>query len=161
MSESLTTYQELEQTLELELECVQAFLTTLQQESDVLAQGAEPEDLNNITQEKNEHAIQLSGLATKRNNLLKELGLENDREGLQELAEQNPEILETVQALIDTTAQASILNHGNGQIIDRFLNNHQQALDVLYHLTGRSQIYDAKGRSKPTRRPRTGHNKSA
>lgn len=160
MSELLSVHEELEQTLELELKCVQAFLHTLQQESQVLAEGAEPENLNKITEDKNNHAIELSGLAAKRNNLLKEANLENDREGLLQLAEQKPDLIEIIQSLIDTTAQASILNHGNGQIIDRFLNNHQQALDVLYHLTGRSQIYDAKGRSKPTRRPRTGHSKS-
>lgn len=159
MSEPLSVYQQLEQSLQSELQCVQGFLSVLQQESNTLAQGAEPEQLNEITTKKNNYVTELSGLAVIRNRLLKELDLETDREGLIELAQQRSELLEVIQSLLDTTAQASILNHGNGQIVDRFLNNHQQALDVLYHLTGRSQIYDAKGRSKPTTRPRTGHTK--
>lgn len=159
MSETVSVYDQLEQTLDAELECVQAFLSVLQKESQVLAEGADPEQLNQITTEKNDYAAQLSNLSGNRNKILKSLDLETDREGLQSLAEGKPEFIEVIQKLIDTTAQASILNHGNGQIIDRFLSNHQQALDVLYHLTGRSQIYDAKGRSKPTNRPRTGHTK--
>ncbi|HLR12953.1 MAG TPA: flagellar protein FlgN [Burkholderiaceae bacterium] len=147
--------------LQTETALVSSFIKVLQREAEILATGAQPEALDHITTEKNTHADKLGSQAQTRNQLLAAMGHAADRPGLLAAAGNHPQLLEAVHALLDGTEQARLLNLGNGQIIDRYLNHHGQALQVLHHLTGRSQLYDARGRTRPTTRPRTGHNKSA
>lgn len=161
MPDTLKPVNALSTCLNTEIESVNRFLKVLQQEANVLSEGALDETLNQVTAQKNNCAAELEELASQRNNLLFNLGFEPDQNGLINAVKTYPELATLVQTLLDTTAQASIFNTGNGQIIERFLNHHKQALDVLHHLTGRSQLYDASGRTRPTSKPRTGHNKQA
>lgn len=144
-----------------ELALTTSFTGVLQDEARILADGAEPADLAAVTRKKNELTDALAKTAESRNALLQSLGHAHDREGLLSAAQTRPELADVIQRLFDQTVQASLLNQGNGQIIERFLNHHTQALNVLHHLTGRSQLYDARGRTRPTAGPRTGHSKRA
>lgn len=151
----------LQQQLQQETRRVVEFISVLQEEADILASGAQPEALDTITTRKNTLADQLDALGQARNQLLASMGHGPDRTGLLAAAGAHPRLVDAVHALLDGIEQARLLNLGNGQIINRFLNHHGQALQVLHHLTGRSQLYDARGRTRPTTLPRTGHNKSA
>ena len=147
--------------LEAEITLLSDFVGALQKEADVLSAGAELSALETVTNEKNRFAEKLDQHSAQRNTLLDAMGYAPDRSGLVAAAAAHPLLADAVQQVLDTTRQASLLNTGNGQIIERFLKHHGQALDVLHHLTGRSQLYDARGRTRPTAAPRTGHSKSA
>lgn len=147
--------------LQAESRLVTDFIKALQKEADILASGAPMDALEQVTSEKNTFADGLASQAKKRNQLLANLGYAADRVGLLAIAADHTQLLDAVHILLDATEQARLLNLGNGQIIDRYLNHHGQALQVLHHLTGRSQLYDARGRTRPTTRPRTGHSHSA
>lgn len=147
--------------LQTEASKVSHFISLLEKEADILATGARPDELNQITTEKEQAADKLSIQAEYRNALLGAMGYENGHTGLIAVAQNHPQLLDTIHTLLDSIEQARLLNLGNGQIIERFLRHHGQALQVLHHLTGRSQLYDAQGRTRPTTSPRTGHNKSA
>lgn len=154
-------YTTLAQCLLAETTEIKHFISLLQKEAAILADGAPINKLEALTAQKNQHAETLAKQAQQRNQILGAMGLGTDRAGLLAAAGDHPQLLEAVHALLDGTEQARLLNLGNGQIIDRFLRHHGQALQVLHHLTGRSQLYDARGRTRPTQTPRTGHNKSA
>lgn len=146
--------------LQQETELVLQFVELLEQESDVLADGAPHDALTPITSQKNEYAVKLEEQAQLRNTCLGTLGYGIDKDGLEAAVSDFPDLLEPVGQLLDATAQASMLNTGNGRIISRVLNHNQQALDVLQHLTGRSDLYDASGRKRPTSRPQGTHIKA-
>lgn len=151
----------LRHSLEQETDLVAKFVVLLEQEAEVLATGAEHDALTPITAQKNEYAEKLDKQSAERNACLNALGYDNDKDGLEAAISDNPDLYEPVRQLLEKTAQASILNTGNGRIIARVLNHNQQALDVLHHLTGRSSLYDASGRTRPTvARPQSTHIKA-
>lgn len=161
MSDARHAPAALHSTLQREITLINEFIDILQDEANILADGADSEALIQITDQKNQFADQLVDATEQRNGMLVAMGYGRDMDGLERAASTHPEVADAVQQLLDRTAQARTLNIGNGQIIDRFLNHHKQALDVLRHLTGRSQLYDARGRTRPTASPRAGHSKSA
>lgn len=146
--------------LQQETDLVLQFIGLLEKEADVLADGAAHDALTPITEQKNEYAEKLEKQAGLRNACLGTLGYGVDKDGLEAAVSDFPDLLEAVRQLLDTTAQASMLNTGNGRIIGRVLNHNQQALDVLQHLTGRSDLYDASGRKRSTSRPQGTHIKA-
>lgn len=137
------------------------FVDLLQREADTLASGAENDALTALTLQKDEYAAQLGNLALQRNSILTAMDYGVDKNGLEAVVTDHPELYESVRHLLDQTAQASILNTGNGRIIDRFLSHNQHALDVLQQLTGRGDLYDARGRKKPNTRPAATHIKAS
>lgn len=147
--------------LQQETDLVDAFVELLQREANTLAAGAENDTLTALATDKNNYATQLSECANKRNELLIALGYGIDKTGLEAMVRDHPDLYDTVRQLLDQTAQASILNTGNGRIIDRFLSHNQRALDVLKHLTGRGELYDALGRKQSTARPTATHIKAS
>lgn len=151
---------DLRQSLQQETNLVIQFIALLEEEAGVLAEGAAHDALTPVTEQKNEYALQLEKRAAQRNACLAKLGYGIDKAGLEAAIGAYPDLLEPVRQLLDCTAQASILNTGNGRIITRVLSHNQQALDVLQHLTGRSDLYDASGRKRPTSRPQGTHIKA-
>lgn len=141
--------------LQQETELVVTFIVLLESEAQTLAEGATHDALTPITAQKNDIAEQLDQRATERNAILTAMGYGIDKDGLEAAITDHPDLLEPVRQLLDHTAQASVLNTGNGRIITRFLSHNQEALDVLQHLTGRSTLYDASGRKRPTAQPRS------
>ena len=154
---SNTSIDVLHQLLKQETDLITQFIALLKKEATVLSDGAHHDALAPITKKKNEYALQLEKLAERRNACLSGLGYGVDRIGLEAGITDDPALLAPVRQLFERTSQASILNTGNGRIITRFLNHNQQALDVLQHLTGRSTLYDASGRKRPTSRPQATH----
>lgn len=146
--------------LQQETELINTFVDLLQRESEILASGAENDALTALTLQKNEYATQLARLATQRNDVLNKMGYGADKTGLEAMVADHPDFYEPARSLLDITAQASILNTGNGRIIDRFLSHNQHALDILQHLTGRSDLYDARGHKQSTKRPTATHIKA-
>lgn len=151
----------LRQHLQQETELVTQFIALLEEEADVLANGAAHDALTPVTEKKNDYATRLEEQAARRNSCLGALGYGIDKDGLEAVVGDQPDFLEPVRELLECTAQASILNTGNGRIIARVLSHNQQALDVLQHLTGRSDLYDASGRKRPTSRPGGTHIKAS
>lgn len=151
---------DLRQYLQQETDLVIQFIALLEKEAQVLADGAAHDALTPITEQKNEYAGKLEKQAEIRNACLGKLGYGIDKNGLEAAISNHADLLEPVRQLLDATAQASILNTGNGRIIARVLSHNQQALDVLQHLTGRSDLYDASGRKRPTARPQGTHIKA-
>lgn len=152
---------ELRHCLRQETDLVLQFIALLENEAGVLADGAAHDALAPITEQKNEYAVQLEKQAAQRNACLAKLGYGIDKAGLEAAIGDYPDLFEAVRQLLECTAQASILNTGNGRIITRVLSHNQQALDVLQHLTGRSDLYDASGRKRPTSRPQATHIKAS
>lgn len=150
----------LRQSIEEEITLVAVFITLLEEEANVLADGADAEALGKVTAGKNKAADNLAKAAQQRNTLLDAMGAGIDKEGLETVVTRYPQLYEPVRQLLEKTAQASMLNNNNGRIISRYLTQNQQALDVLQHLTGRSDLYDAKGRKRPTTRPDATHIKA-
>lgn len=147
--------------IQQETELVSAFITLLEREADVLASGAEHAALEPITTQKNDYAEQLDRQARQRNAMLMAMDHGVDKDGLLAAVNDDGSLFEPVRQLLEHTARASMLNTGNGRIITRFLNHNDQALDVLRHLTGRSDLYDARGRKRPTAQSPTTHIKAS
>lgn len=152
-----TDLDALRECLQQETDLVTRFVTLLEQEAEVLAAGAAHDALTPITEKKNNYAEKLDQQTGKRNSILNKLGYGTDKVGLEAIIGDYSELYEPIRQLLTQTAQASILNTGNGRIIARFLNQNQQALDMLQHLTGRSDLYDASGHKHPTSRPAAHH----
>lgn len=156
-----STLNALHECIQQETELVLAFIALLEHEADILASGAQHNALAPVTARKNAYAEQLTHHAAKRNKILKNLGYGPDKPGLDAAVTHHAGLLEPVHELLDQTARASMLNTANGRIITLFLNNNQQALDVLHHLTGRSELYDATGQRHPTSQRRGTHVKAS
>lgn len=150
----------LRECLDQETALVSAFITLLEEEADVLAAGGDADALGKVTEKKNDYAEKLIRAADRRNTILNAMGHGIDKDGLEAAVAQDPDLLEPVRQLLDHTARASMLNNSNGRILSRFMTTNQQALDVLQHLTGRSDLYDARGRKRPTTRPDATHIKA-
>lgn len=146
--------------IEHETNLVTAFINTLEEEAEVLAAGGDADSLASTTAKKNESAEKLEQAARQRNAVLNAMGCGSDKEGLEAAVGKHPELHDLVSQLFDQTARASMLNTSNGRILSHFLAQNQQALDILQHLTGRSDLYDAKGRKRPTTRPDATHIKA-
>lgn len=147
--------------IQQETDLVSAFITLLEREAEVLASGAENDALAPITTQKNDYAEQLDRHATERNTILSAMGYGIDKDGLLDAVNDHADFFEPVRRLLEQTARASVLNTGNGRIITRFLTRNQEALSVLQHLTGRSDLYDATGRKRPTAQARGTHIKAS
>ena len=143
--------------IQQETDQVSAFIKLLEREAEVLAAGAENDALAPITAQKNDYADQLERQAIERNVILTAMGYGTDKDGLLGVVNDYAEFFEPVRCLLEHTARASVLNTGNGRIISRFLNHNQETLSVLKHLTGRSDLYDATGRKRPTAQARSTH----
>ena len=135
--------------LEKEARLMGTFLQILQDEAQVLEDGATETQLAETTARKNTTSDELITVASERNALLTELGFEPDGPGLSDAAAQHPELASARQALLDITAKARELNEANGRIIEVFLDHNQRTLDTLRRLAGVGDIYDASGRKRP------------
>jgi len=147
--------------LQRETDLIGTFVDLLQREGEILSSGAENDALTALTRQKNDYAAQLGSLAAERNGILTAMGYGVDNIGLEAVVTAHPDLYDPIRYLLDQTAQASLLNTGNGRIIDRFLSHNQHALDVLKHLTGRGDLYDARGHKQPPTRPSATHIKAS
>lgn len=135
--------------LEKEARLMKSFLQVLQEEAQVLEEGASEDQLAETTSRKNTLADEIVEAAAQRNGFLTKLGFETDGPGLNAACAQHPELVPARQALLDITAQARELNEANGRIIDVFLEHNQRTLETLRRLAGVGDIYDASGRTRP------------
>lgn len=144
-----TQISALQACLEKEAELMSGFLRILQDEAQVLEDGATEAALTDTTARKNTAADALAEVAGERNAVLGRLGYGSDGAGLAAAAAEHPALAGLRQTLLDLTEQARTLNEANGRIIDVFLEHNQRTLDTLRRLVGVGDIYDASGKTRP------------
>lgn len=132
--------------LQQERSLMAEFSALLQEESNILQEGAQAAALTALTVRKQSRASILQNAADQRNALLVRLGYAIDKAGLRACSADHPALAESISGLLDEADRASTQNRGNGRIIQRFMQHNQAALDALQHVQGRSGLYDAHGR---------------
>lgn len=93
----------LRQSIEEEITLVAAFITLLEEEANVLADGADAEALGKVTAGKNKAADNLAKAAQQRNTLLDAMGAGIDKEGLETVVTRYPQLYEPVRQLLEKT----------------------------------------------------------
>lgn len=140
---------ELHDCLKQELALAKLFIELLERENQALLNPADDQALTEAIEQKNLHAEKLVAIGVRREEALAALGLPCTREGLQNAANQHPDLAPTLAELMQVASQAAELNAANGQIIDTFIAHNQQTLESLRNLMGEGTIYDARGRTHP------------
>lgn len=148
MPQPLSKLELLQHCLEQEARLLSEFINILQHEASILIADASLESLNSITKEKSNYAEKLEHQSSLRNQQLQIMGYKENRAGLDTARLAHPQLSDAVYLVLEKTAQASMLNNSNGRIIARFLNQNQDALDALHHLTGGNTLYGADGRKQ-------------
>lgn len=124
------------------------FATLLGAETVALTERKSFDNLQAITEAKNEFAARLQALSDLRNGLLAELGLPDGHQGTGLAAEQYPQLAGPWKMLLDRSAAAATVNERNGALIDMHLRYTEEALVALRKLTSTNGLYDAYGRSR-------------
>ena len=132
--------------LKNELALVQRFIDILRTEAIALEQPDYADKLNQSTHEKNACIELLTAAATAREAALRELGYAADKTGLEQAAQEHPQLHSVCEQLFALGQTASELNAANGAAIDTYLKHTQQALQALQPLVGGAGLYDASGR---------------
>lgn len=143
-----TPLHTLETCLSRQLALARDFLTALQDESRLLADPAQADQLAASTAAKLSCIQQFEALDKARDQALFDLGHDAGPEGLQQALRQHPSLSALLSELQDTAGQARELNEQNGTVIQTYLQHTQQTLADLRQLTGKSTepLYNASGR---------------
>ena len=128
---------------------INAFLATLDQESEALSQPEAHVALEGIAQQKAAQAEALRLLTQQRDGLLNQMGLPAGREGLQAACNVNPAVAEAWEILAAHAAMAATKNSENGVAIQAQMADVQARMNTLRRLQmNDSGTYDARGLAK-------------
>lgn len=152
MNDYLTNTARLQEIMNQEIHAMQSLIQVLEEEQLVLVNN-EAEKLESITPNKNQLLAKLVELEKNRASTLLQLGVNNDAAGMRGLftdSRNNPQLEESWQLLLKSSADAQEQNRTNGLLINRQLNKNQATLNVLQsgnsHQAG--SMYGADGQSK-------------
>ncbi len=148
-----TPLQTLETCLARQLELARRFLAALQEESRLLQDPGQADQLTASTAAKLDCVQQFEALDTVRDQALAQLGHSPDGEGLRQALAQHPALAALLAELQGVAAQARDLNESNGTVINTYLRHTQQTLADLRQLTGQGaeSLYNASGRPNAAR----------
>lgn len=121
------------------------FIDLLETEGELLLESPSNEALSALTIRKNDYARQLADLDKTRAAALAGMALPDSREGIEAVCTDYPDIRPAFHQLFDRAEQAQALNLANGQTLQAFMDQNQQAMNTLGGLMGQD-LYDARGR---------------
>ena len=152
-----TPWHTLETCLNQQLALAQQFLLALQEESRLLQNPAQANQLASTTASKLSCVQQFEALTNTRNQALLQLGYSPSPQGLEQALAQHSAMASQLQALQSLAQQASTLNTANGAAIHTYLRHTQQALSEIHQLSGQNTkpLYTASGRTSGGFRGRT------
>lgn len=134
---------------------VEKFIAVLQQEQQILVEGAKA-DLDPVTSEKNRLAGFLAQLDVRRNDFLRTQGISNAREDIERwLLDQDAAATDIWNRFLDSARKAQQLNDLNGKLVAERMSNNQQAIHTLMAATNRPATYGPDGQTTSLGRGRT------
>jgi flagellar biosynthesis/type III secretory pathway chaperone len=139
MTNHLTHLLEL---LSREREETDAFVAILEQEAQILAAGADPQALADVTQSKWYRAHALNALCMERQALLGTMGPAVNMEAL---SAKHTEIAEIWRKLKPALEYARVLNASNGVVIEELRKSTEEAMASLSSASGQVTVYTATG----------------
>ena len=125
-------------------EATQSFLTTLEQEAEVLISGADPHALADITQTKWYRANALNALHAEHIAALDTMGPGQDP--AQRVAD-DPIVKALWDEITPSIQRARALNTANGVLIEQLKKSTEDAMATLRAASGQDTVYSADGRS--------------
>ena len=128
------------------LQTLQTLETLLIDENALLLRAFEPQELAQITLRKYQILEQIEQLEQQRVALLQGRQLDTQAQGLRLAAEQD-QLQEELEQMFELSDRVRSLSENNGILVDAFLADNQQALDALAAFSGRTNFYDASGKS--------------
>lgn len=128
------------------LQTLQTLETLLIDENALLLRAFEPQELAQITLRKYQILEQIEQLEQQRVALLQSRQLDTQAQGLRLAAEQD-QLQEELEQMFELSDRVRSLSENNGILVDAFLADNQQALDALAAFSGRTNFYDASGKS--------------
>ncbi|HEX5362689.1 MAG TPA: flagellar protein FlgN [Gallionella sp.] len=131
--------------LSAELSALQAFVTLLEREQNMLMDN-QTDQLIELAEQKASDAIKLNQIAESRIGLLQQhIPLLNAKTIESWLSQNQPEALPIWQVISDRTQHALQLNQTNGELIQMKLRHNQQALTVLSNAVNKVGVYGRNG----------------
>lgn len=135
--------------LSQETALVNAFLATLDQETEALGHSEAHSALDAAAQQKAAQADALRALSAQRDDWLRAQGLPSGREGMQAACARNPVVAEAWEMLAALAALAATKNDANGIVIQTQMADVQERMNTLRGLQMKETgTYDARGRAK-------------
>ncbi len=129
------------------LQTLQTLETLLINENALLLRAFEPQELAQITLRKYQILEQIEQLEQQRVALLQDRQLDTQAQGLRLAAEQD-QLQDELEQMFELSDRVRSLSENNGILVDAFLADNQQALDALAAFSGRTNFYDASGKSQ-------------
>lgn len=129
------------------LQTLQTLETLLIDENALLLRAFEPQELAQITLRKYQILEQIEQLEQQRVALLQDRQLDTQAQGLRLAAEQD-QLQDKLEQMFELSDRVRSLSENNGILVDAFLADNQQALDALAAFSGRTNFYDASGKSQ-------------
>lgn len=129
------------------LQTLQTLETLLIDENALLLRAFEPQELAQITLRKYQILEQIEQLEQQRVALLQDRQLDTQAQGLRLAAEQD-QLQDELEQMFELSDRVRSLSENNGILVDAFLADNQQALDALAAFSGRTNFYDASGKSQ-------------
>jgi|GEM_PF-1106021 len=135
--------------LSQETALVNAFMATLDQETEALGLPEAHTALDAAAQQKAVQADALRALGAQREEWLRAQGLPIGREGMQMACARNTEVAEAWEMLAALAALAATKNNANGEAIQQQMADVQERMNTLRGLQMKETgTYDARGRAK-------------
>lgn len=135
--------------LSQETALINAFLTSLDQETEALSQPEAHVVLEAAAQQKAAQAATLRALGQQRDALLVAMGLASGRAGLKAACERHPAVAKAWEVLTVHASIAAERNNANGVTIQAQMADVQERMNTLRGLQMKEAgIYDARGRAK-------------
>ncbi|HRL20457.1 flagellar export chaperone FlgN [Alcaligenes sp. SDU_A2] len=119
----------------------------LLEEKELLLGQFEPQELAQLTLRKYQVLEKIEQLDQQRIALLQDRELDTQLPGLRQAAAQD-QISDILDQVLELGEHLRALNENNGILVNTFLADNQQALDALAAFSGRSNVYDASGKSQ-------------
>ncbi len=132
-----------------EVEAVQQFVDILKLEQASLSQG-NTDDLPGFAEKKTKLAVNLNNLATKRNAVLAEQGLNADRAGVEAWCAKHPQEKNAAKVwfgILSLAGEARELNRLNGELIQMRMQYNAKALEALQGGRTSLDLYGPDGQS--------------
>jgi len=131
--------------LSTELSALQAFVTLLEREQNMLMDN-QTDQLIELAEQKASDAIKLNQIAESRISLLQPHIPQLNTQTIESWLSQNrPEALPIWLIISDRTQHAQQLNQTNGELIQMKLRHNQQALTVLSNAVNKVGVYGRNG----------------
>lgn len=143
----MTQEQQFTRLIDSELHCLQALLTTLNQEFEILTNG-DVSALEQATKEKNDALAKQAAATLARQNFVINSMHENSDQGLQQLIStfQDQQALSTsIEQLRSLAEQCQSINRVNGRLITQKQQHTRNALDILRQADSKPSIYSGQG----------------